>query len=523
MSHTHIASDETLARIASALEGKNAEFPTFNAETGRYDNESIVNWLKSMRNGLCYGVRIPKGLAVQCIKLGANAGLAVPVPGKIGTPAVDPYAGVGPFFYVEANGGVDADGTPYVTAIQGDGRFARDGSAGDVFCLSPLLYFRELDLTDYRELWISDTWHLGYDLEHDAYLPDGSPRPYILRAKYAGSKGADGSVRSVSGAKVWNRTLSHNTYITACKTATTGYSGKTTYDDWYVKVMYLMKYATKNSQSHMYGCFDYAVEFQPTVAETAVKRVIASKADAAKLVVGSSVQFGTHTDTTLNDRNYGQNYDIFDGEKITRIEEYDDENSAIYFDEVAEPFDSATTCKLYTAPWQTGSCDNVEGDGSPINPMSGKEPYVIQGIEVCLGMYEALGNVVINSDGTTGWKAFVVPDTRNAATSLNDHYVDTGIILPSGDADGWCYPTHPSKTVKGLICGQGDGASTSTGMCDGHYMHKTSTVGVREWLSLGHLGSGSCGGLWCVAANYGLSHTRWLIGGRLSTTGRSKG
>lgn len=521
MSHTHIASDETLQRIADALEGRSSEFPTYDPETGRYDNTSISKWLKSVSNGLCYGVSVPKGSATACTKLGANAGIAAPTPGKIGTPAVDAYSGTGPFFFVEANGGVDEDGMPYVTAIQGDGRFRRDGSNGDVCTLCPLIYFREVDYDDHCEKWVSDSYHVGYELEGDAFVPDGRQRPYILRAKYALSVDADGKPRSVSGAKVRNRTLSHNTYVSLCATATSGLSGKTTHDDWYVKLMFLVKYATKNFQSVFSGCTSYSAQPQVTVAESGAKRVIVSKENAASLLVGSSMSLGT-SKTAGADRNQAATYDVFDAERITRIEPYDECNSAVYFEEMGKTVTTEVGQLLSTAPWHTGACDSVEGDGSPTSPLSGKEPFVVQGIELSLGMYEIIGNAIFRYDGS-GCRVHVLSDTINCSTSLTQNYKDTGLALPAEAAEGWKYTYYPSETRMGAMVGQGSGASTSTGMCDGSYMHSASTVGDREWLSLGSLGFGSSAGLWCVGADGGLSGAWWNVGGRLSFNGRTLG
>lgn len=520
-SHTHIASDENLARIADVLEGKYAEYPTYDPETGRYDNETIRRWLAAKRDGECYGVSDPKGLSTALTKLGANANMPNPTPGTIGSPAVDPYAGKGPCFFVEVNGGVEVDGTPYVTAIQGDGRFSRDGSNGDVWTMTPVLYYREVELADSVERWISDTYHVGYEIEGDAFVPDGTQRPYILRAKYGLSADAGGKPRSVSGAKPLNRTLSHNTYITLCDTANSGLSGKSTWDDWYVKTMLMIKYATKNGQSVMAGCTSYDYRYSPTVAESDVRRIVIAKASAANLVVGSAMQLGTHTGDST-DRNTAYNYDIFPWAKITRIEPYDEENSAVYFDELDEAFSTATTYMAFTTPWPTGSCDAVEGDGSPTSYTNGKEPYVIQGIETALGLYEIMGNAMFRYDGEQ-CHVLVVPDTKKAATSNTADYVDTGLTLPVGDAENWKYPLYPTATRLGATVGAGEGASTSTGMCDGHYTKVSTTVGNFEWLSLGYLNGGGIAGPWCLNAVSALSGSYWYFGGRLSAVGRTRG
>lgn len=509
--------NETLERIAVALEGMGAsEVPKFSEETGRYDNASIAAWLARMRDGKTYGVSIPKGSSTACTKTGANAGIANPKPGVIGRAAIDPYVNQGAFFFVEVNGGVDADGIPYVTAIDGDGSFSR---LDDTWVLTPVLYTLETETDDAVNLTVSDTRHPGMKRQPAALLPNGAQRPYMLYAKYALSVDADGKPRSVSGAAVKTRNVSHDGGISLMKTSSTGDSLKVAADDWYVKTMFLLKYATKNSQSIFSGCTGYDITSNPTLAESNTTRVVIAKDKADQILIGSAMMFGTHTDTNT-DRGYDYNCDIFDGAKVTKKVAVDASNVAVYFD-VAKPFSTATTYQLATAPWQTGSCDMVEGDGSPTSCTDGKQPFVVQGIELGLGMLEVLGNVLIQYTGT-GAVVYVNPDTKNEkAGSSPDSALSAG-AFPGQAADGWNY-AHYCKTVNGLMIQQGTGASTSVGICDGNYKVADTTVGWREWLSLGSLGDRGSAGLWCVHGYSGSGDTWWYFGSRRSANGRSRG
>lgn len=516
MSKTHIADHETLERVAIALESMGAaSVPIFNDETGRYTNSSIAAWLAKMRDGKNYGVSIPKGSSTACTKTGANAGIANPKPGVIGRAAIDPYVNQGAFFFVEVNGGVDADGTPYVTAIDGDGRFSR---LDDTWVLTPVLYTLETETDDAVNLTVSDTRQPGMKRQPAALLPNGAQRPYMLYAKYALSVDAEGKPRSVSGAQV-KRFVSHDTGVSLMKTATTGDSFKTAADDWYVKVMFLLKYATKNSQSVFAGCTGYDVQMSPTVAESNTTRVVVAKEKADQILIGSSMILGTHTGTS-NDRGNGYNHDVFDAATVIKKVDVDASNTAIYFD-VAKPFTTATTYLLSTVPWRAGACDAVEGDGSPTSCTDGKQPFVVQGIELGLGMYEVLGNVLIQYTGT-GTIVYVNPDTKNEKTGSSPDSALSAGAFPGQAADGWNY-AHYCKTVNGLMIQQGTGASTSVGICDGNYKVADTTVGWREWLSLGGLWSGADGGLWCVHGNNGTGGAWWGIGSRRSTNGRSRG
>lgn len=517
---THVADHETLARIAFTLEVMaGISKLEWDSEAGEYTTDSVKAMVDSMVDSGSYGIRIPKGSAVACTKLGANAGIAVPTPGIVGRAAIDPYVGIPTFWFIEVNGTVDAGGSFHVTGVNGDGRFRRDGSNGDVWILAPVLY-EVFDATqaDYVTHFISKTKLSGMTAQPGAYLPDGSLRPFMVYAKYPMVNNG-GTPASISGLKPWNRNVSHNSLITQCKTATTGYAGKSYADDWYVKTMFLMKYATKHSQSVFAGCTSYDRQYSVTVAESNVTRVIVSKANAANLLVGSACMLGTHTGN--NDRNTASNYDVFDGLKIVKIEDYDSGNSAVYFDAPAA-FTTAVGYFLSSSPWHTGACDAVEGDGSPTNPLSGAEPFVLQGIELGHGLYEILGDVILYSDGTNGEEICLNPDSRNEATSVTANYTHTGKYLPTGETAGWKYPLYPDR-ADGLFFGTETGASQTTGMCDGSYTVAQATAGSYEWLGLGVLGNGGIAGLWCVSGNFGLGISYWHLGSRLSGLGRKRG
>ena len=509
--------NETLEGIRMAIVGLGAStVPEYNEDTGRYDNASIAAWLAKMRDGKPYGASVPKGSSTACTKTGANAGIANPVPGVIGRPAVDPYVGLGAFFHIDVNGGADPDGTPYVTAIDGDGRFSR---YENTFVLAPTLYVLETEADAAVDATISDTRLPGMKLQPGALLPNGAKRPYMLYPKYGLSVDDGGGPRSVSGAVVKTRSVSHDSGVSLASTASTGYSLKSTADDWYVKTMFLIKYATKNSQSVFAGCTGYDVVTAPTLAESNTTRVVVAKAKADQILVGSAMMLGTHTGTSA-DRGASYNYDVFDGAKVLKKVAVDDSNVAIYF-AVAKPFSTATTYQLATAPWNTGACDMVEGDGSPTSCTDGKQPFSIQGIELGLGVYEVLGNVLLSSTGS-GWTVFVNPDTKNEkAGSIPEGALAVG-AFPGQAGEGWSYGLYP-KTVHGLMMQQGTGASTSTGVCDGNYKNADTVVGLREWLSLGYLGNWGNAGLWFVDGNGGTGVAGWVIGSRLSVTGRSRG
>lgn len=481
----------------------------YDEDAGEYTNQSVHSWLSGMRDGLAYGISVPTGSSTACTKTGANEGIDVPVCGTIGTPAVDPYQTIAPFMVWDVNGYVDSDGMPHVTAIDGDGRFKRDGTNGNVWVMAPVLYYADGTATNAVTLSISDTQLAGMQPQPAALLPDGTLRPFMLYAKYAGSI-QDGTFVSVSGVPTTTRTISHNSLITQCSTASTGYAGLSYADLWYIQTMFLMKYATKNSQSKMAGCHSYNYGYAITVAETGVTHVTIATSNAANLLVGSTVCVGAGATDKSNS--------VCDNAKILSITASTDSNSIVALDTITA-FDTDTTLKLYTMPWHTGATDAVQGDGSPSSNSSGKEPFKLQGIELMVGCYETVGDIICNCD-SNGEEAVYNKDSKNEATSVTANYTHSGKYLPQGSSDGWQYPLYPDFSTPVPFCAGTGGNTSNSGMCDGFYTKKTGSTGTYEWLAFGYLYLGASAGLWFVSASSGLGNTGWYIGSRLSANGR---
>lgn len=489
---------------------------------GYYVNESITAWFARNFDGKIYGYSEPKTTATTVTKTGANAGLPNPTLGTLTTEGHSVYRNLGPFQWKAAKGHVDADGVPHVKVIWGVDTLA-DWQAcdEDVWSMRPVVYYSiDEDGSVSVNAQVSDTWHQGMKPNPQAYLPDGTLRPFMLAARHG--LGFEGNVGvSKPGLKGYGRNVSHNSLITQLDYANTGYSGKTTYEDWYDKFFFRMIYGTKNSQSIMAGCSNYNYQYHPAVAETGVKRVILTNAQAANLVVGSTMMMGNQA-TVNTDRNNANAYNVFDGLVIASITTYDANNKAVNFD-TDSTFDTATAYLLSTAPWHTGSCGDMDWDGTPTaaGATSGKEPFIFQGEELMNGNYEVLGNVILSSDGESGWIPYVNPDTRNEKTALSSDYISCETSIPVDSADSWKYPLYLSER-SGMMYGTQTGGSQSAGICDGQYTNKVSTAGTREWLSLGNLGNGGNAGLSYVYGNSVLGYSGWHIWSRLSGVGRSR-
>ena len=518
---THAFSEETGVRIAEAVEqiAFGTGVPKKDDATGRYTN--LGGWLASQRNGAIYGVQIPKysgSTTVECVKTGANSGLSV-TPSTASTAGADDYRAHFPFKVWDVVGGADDDGTPFVKSMADyDASYVNNGALGNVFVMAPTLYWRYTEQAACYLLEICDTPKAGFEPQPGAKLPDGTIRPFMLYAKYPGGT-YNGKLASVSGVQVRNRNVSHNTGMTLAAAVGAGYSCLSPADDWYRKVMFLLMFAKKSSQAIFSGCTGYTAQSPVTVAETGVKRVILSNTEAAKYDVGSSIMYGSAP--SAQDRNAAAAYSVFDAATILYKEAYDSGNTALYVD-TASTFDTTVGTYVSTAPWRCGSLDRVQGTTGTITDAgrtNGHEPFLLQGIECMVGVYEVMGGVILNATSEPSVEVWRVYDTSKDATSLTSDFVKVGELDATATA-GWLYQEDIAN-MGGMLLGVGHGANSGTGTGDATYQNAATSQGLREFLGVGALHYGAVAGLFCVYSDTALSDARWYFGSRLSATGRA--
>ena len=461
-------------------------------------------------------------------KKDANAGL-VAVPSTNLVAGQDDYANIGLFKPVEVNAFVDANDDYHITAIKGDGRFKRDGTNGDVYIMNMLGYIKRFDTPTTWGYSYSDTLYAGFNVLPEAVKPDGTVRPFLLHAKYIAGVGSDGKLASISGVNPEFNSMSHDGQITKFKAKGEQYSGKTTHDDFWMKLMLFLKYATTNSEAVMRGCISYYLQYKPSIYESGVSRVVLTNAQANALVVGSRVSIGNYAGgTKTDDRGSTLVHNVANRVKITSITALPDGlNSAVNVD--APAFDTNATTTITTVPWGSGACDSVLGnDGSPISNTSGKEPLIINGIETMVGGYEVIQNLMIYNDNTDPLdykvKVYACYDAKlyKAGSPSADYKLLSVLMAQTNNT--WQYisklgvdPNHPTALIPVAAT-----ASSTTGFADGIYTN-APTTGYRAWLSLGYLGIGSLCGFFCVGGYLGLGFSGWGFLGRLSATGRSRG
>lgn len=483
-----LLTDNTGKRIARAVESLytgGRAFPIWDAGKGEFDLTSVCRWLASNADGKQYGVDFTLDGVQQGTKVLANEGIANPVPSTLAKPGSDPYWQVGPFRWEWVNGHVDDDGTPHVTGMRSFGNFAFDK---DVLHLSPVRYCSAGVVGGKYRIVNSDTPAPGLEPEQRSTMLSGEPMPFMLRAVFAASKGADGVPMSVPYAKLWTRNCSHNSMNEACHKKGKAYSGLTYADLDYLYDMFVLKYANKSSQTVFAGCTGHAEQTPVTVAATASATATIAASVAEKLPIGSAVMVGTSTTANI-DRGNAAAYDLADHASIV-AKAVDGDNATLTLD--CEPFDSAVGQMVSTSPWNPGACVGVQFDGSPTSCTSGREPFMLNGIECMLGAYEILGDSLVKYDGKRT-KLHLCPDTSKTSTDVTADY-KAAFAFPAKAAESWGY--QPMATKQGGCYAPTEyGGSSGTGVGDGIYAYEDAKKTTCEFRAFGILGLRGYAGL----------------------------
>lgn len=495
---------------------------------------ALSNYFALRRNGKVFTTKIYKwetSTSPVGVKMNANENMvAEPSVGR--TEGRDDYAQYGLFHHFTCNFSVDENGFNHVDALEGQIGFTKYGKV-QVGEVTMSAWFGIEDTTEAVLYHYSDsqTELTPYPMK-ESINPDGTISPFMIHAKYAAGD-IDGVPYSSKGLAPANgcqatqarNPVSYTGMITYMHKLGGHYCGTTSWDLFYRQLMMIIKYATTHSQSIMAGCTSYSNQNQNLVEETGVMRVVLTKAQAAGYVIGSYVSIGDVGSNTNKDRYYSYMHNKAYSVKVTKIEDVDDSNAAVYVD-APEAFDTTLTTWITTMPWHSGATDEVAGsDGSPNSNTNGKDPYKIQGIETCIGAYEVLGNVVMDivtgPDGNPARDVYVCEDASTLSSNIATVRANykKAIAQVAYTAASWKYITEETTDPNlGIMIPTKVGGGSTTGFADGLYTD-AGTSGQREWLALGALGGGAGAGLWILVANYGWSATPWAIVSGVSPNG----
>lgn len=450
--------------------------------------------------------------------------------------AVNDFDGKGCFAYLEVNGSVDENGDFQVQYIKDiDNEFSR--TKYDTWCLYLTQYvYRKFD-SNGEDTVISDTRHSAEWLpEGGAIRPDGTIRPFVAIAKYMSGDNADGVASSISGVSPKN--YSFQSSLTKFRAKGTQYCAETSQDSERMTRLMEIAFATRHSQSVMAGCNWWWTQATATVQENNAERIIISKSAAKEFVVGGTVSIGNANSLTSegkanNDRGLSGLHAKANKVKITKIEDYDSNNAAVYVDNGGQKFSTAptsvsgVTCEtiISTMPWNTGGCDEVLGScGSPVSNTSGKEPYILFGVEMSSGFWEPKGNTVMKIENHV-MRPYICYDCTKMTTAgaTTDDWIALGYAIPDNKGS-WKYISKlgysaddPEVRYPVEVA-----ATSSTGYADGLYTENLETTGdsQREVLGSGYLNYGPLGGRRFARLYDGLSSSYWTFAARLSACGR---
>ena len=569
----HPASDETLGRVASALETANtltaaqlagtsgaAIYDAFyaagvtpeniddmfvswwhGADDGQYTKTQLLaRWFNLLNSDKTFGTKFYNFGTSQTTQgelCDDSAEIGVTTPSTNTVKGKDPLHQQFAFWTVEVEYEIDANGEIEIKSVaKVDSSFNRGGTNGMVGVAQKTGW---LSITNDSVNW----WVRYRTAQAPGYVPiaegvspvDNKPRAFVVHAKYMGGKGADGKPTSASGLAPLNYSWSHNSQIAEWRKRGANYAGISICDIFFRILMFWLKYAKKGNSGTMEGCTSYNFQYKCAVAETGVTRVLLTEAQAKNLLVGSSVIVGDVGSGTSTDRGVASMYKCAKNVRILSIVSTVVEKTAYYAVnlETDTPFDTTTDTYISTMPWWSGSCDDVLGvDGSPTSCTNGKEPFIIQGLESQIGAYAVVADIIdtitVSEDSTT---MTINPATvrlaKNIAQSKSANYVDTNKPLTIPKPANWAWhfigdlaydKAHPEFTLPSIV---DNGANSGNGFKSAVFVPPSG--GVFEWLSWGNLLDYSNCGLACAILDNGLGLALWAVAAGAPGSGANRG
>ena len=569
----HPASDETLGRVASALETANtltaaqlagtsgaAIYDAFyaagvtpeniddmfvswwhGADDGQYTKTQLLaRWFNLLNSDKTFGTKFYNFGTSQTTQgelCDDSAEIGVTTPSTNTVKGKDPLHQQFAFWTVEVEYEIDANGEIEIKSVaKVDSSFNRGGTNGMVGVAQKTGW---LSITNDSVNW----WVRYRTAQAPGYVPiaegvspvDNKPRAFVVHAKYMGGKGTDGKPTSASGLAPLNYSWSHNSQIAEWRKRGANYAGISICDIFFRILMFWLKYAKKGNSGTMEGCTSYNFQYKCAVAETGVTRVLLTEAQAKNLLVGSSVIVGDVGSGTSTDRGVASMYKCAKNVRILSIVSTVVEETTYYAVnlETDTAFDTTTDTYISTMPWWSGSCDDVLGvDGSPTSCTNGKEPLIIQGLESQIGAYAVVADIIdtitVSEDSTT---MTINPATvrlaKNIAQSKSANYVDTNKPLTIPKPANWAWHfigdlaydrAHPEFTLPSIV---DNGANSGNGFKSAVYV--PSSGGVFEWLSWSALDDYSACGLACAILCNGLGFAHWYLAAGAPGSGANRG
>ena len=503
--------------------------------------QNISSYFAMTPDNKIYTVKFPLWeTSNTCIgeKLDDNAGLVC-------TPATDTVKEVSDYGEawqsIDCNAEVDSNGVRHITALKGMNEFSDTGRV-DVFCLFRTYYQKIWEQDGYLYISRSFVPREGYDIVPQAVNKDGTINQWFVIGKYVVGDilDTDGKTHHLYSSKglipahlignpQGNEEISDPISYTGCVNLMHNkgayYSAGIMADYMHILTTFYLKFATKNTQSIMYGLANNNFQYKIAKAENNVNRVIITKAQANNVDLHTFVSVGEVGSNTNLDRWNGYIHNIAHNVEVIGKEEIDSSYTALILDHAK--FNTTTTMYVTSMHERSGYSDKILGrTGSIGSNTNGRHGMVLDGIELMVGGYEVAGNAILNIADATGKREIYYTNdskklTTNITNAMNTYSKSDLFIQPTKlNADN--YITEMKfDTKNGLAvqtkCGE-TGSGATVGYADSIYFDNASS-GQRELLLLGFMSNTLSAGISRAYMNSTVATSLWNLLARLSING----
>ena len=443
---------------------------------------------------------------------------------------------------IDCNAEVDDNGVRHITSLKGMCTF-RDVGRVDVFCLFRTYWQKIWEEDGYLYISRSFVPREGYTIVPQAVNKDGTYNQWFLIGKYVvgdipdegtnahhlySSKGLVPAhyFSTPVGEEEISDNISYSVCVTLMHKKGKYYSAGLMADYLHILTTFYLKFATRNTQSIMYGNTNNSRQYQVSKTESNVNRVIITKSQAELFDVNTYVSVGDKGTNSSSDRANGYMHNIANNVKVIKKEEIDDNNTALVLEH--KSFNTTTTTYVSTMHERSGYSDNIKGrTGSVGSNTNGRHGMVLDGIELMVGGYEVAGNVILKEVDTSGAKeVYYNNDASKLITDANtayEQYKKLDFNIEPEKTEAWNYITEMKFNVKdGLAIPTKAGISGSgsaVGYADALYIGSATSTTPKELLLLGYIGRSTNAGLSFYDAGNGLAYAGWHILARLSING----
>lgn len=368
---------------------------------------------------------------------------------------------------------------------------------GNVFIKIPKFYINKKDGKDFKLWQASETQYSGFYLPCIFYdFENKKELPYALIGKHEASLSDEDKLESKPNKQpvVTEYIVDFREYA---ENNGEGYQQNDIHAIDVLQTLFYIEFATLNSQDVMRGWVDgnYSSSHEITIAKDDTNRAIVSNSTASDYEVGQSIGIGNN--------HYG-NQVTKDSRLITKIEDYDDDNTAIHFD--GDSVDTSEGDVIANRAWLTGFSRDILASSGTIEKDNGWYPIIYRGIENPWGsIYEWIDGVNIKDN-----QSWVARDARDYKSNVFSNPYEklsyknkdsNGYIKEMGNDPDFKFAEFPIET----------GGSSSTYYADYYYEND----GERVASFSGYWSNGSRDGLSLWRLNHSSGNRAAHLGGRL--------